>query len=198
MKTRILSAVLLLCLGFPVLAQISASTPPADAGWYKIRVVQTGKYISVESGSEAVGARLLQWDYAGKLSQKFQVKKNADGTYSFFAANSSKAVCADKGNGSENDGIVQKLSANGSGNWFLYYSTQKSCAAGWIIRYRASDGLPIQVGSGGFLQLMPQIYQDADLDCAITYHFEAVEAPRTDYMKSPVIIKPGGIIRKKN
>lgn len=82
-------------------AQANMASPPKNGGWYKIKVVQSGKYLAVEGGSTTNGAKIVLWDYVNQSNHKFLVQKNEDGTFSFFAGHSNKAICADKGDNRE-------------------------------------------------------------------------------------------------
>jgi len=181
-------------------AQVSISTAPKDGAWVKIRVVQTGKYLSVENASKENGAKIVQWDFSGNSNQKFQVKKNDDGTYSFFAAHSSKSICADKGDNREGDIIIQNTLSQYFGKWHLAWMS--NCGQGWKMQYKSSSGKPLQVTSvnnGAACQLIEPQYHDGDTDCPYIYIFEPVDAPPApkEIIKSYIKPKPG-VIKKGN
>ncbi len=72
MKNTILLLFALLLFCSNGMAQVSASTPPRHGSWVKIKVQQTGKYLSVANGSKENGARIVQWDDVNQKNQKFQ------------------------------------------------------------------------------------------------------------------------------
>jgi hypothetical protein len=181
-------------------AQTTEHTPPKDGVWYKIRVVQTGKYLSVENASKDNGARIVQLDHTGRANQKFQAKKHTDGTYSFFAGHSSKSICADKGDGREGDLIIQNTLSEYFGKWYLTKLT--NCGLGWKVQYKTSSGKPLQVSSvnnGAHCQLIEPIYQDGDVDCPYNYIFEITDAPAPEIQKGKTVmpVKSGAIIKKQ-
>ncbi len=199
MKLKLLFAVLI-ATGSLLNAQVTESTPPKDGKWYKIRVVQTGKYLSVENSSKENGARIVQLDYEDKKNQKFQAKKHSDGTYSFFAAHSSKSICADKGDNREGDAIIQNTLSEYFGKWYL--TKLSNCGLGWKMQYKSSSGKPLQVSStanGAACQLIEPIYQDGDVDCPYNYVFEPIEEPTPEILKqkSHVPLKSGVIIKNQ-
>lgn len=165
-------------------AQMTESTPPKDGYWYKIRVVQTGKYLSVSNAGTENGTPIVQWDYENKKNQKFQVKKHVDGTYSFFAGHTNKSICADIGDNREGDLIIQNTLSEYFGKW--YVSKLPDCGMGWKIQYKTSSGRPLQVtgvNNGDKCKLIEPIYQDGALDCPYNYVFEPIEAPTPSLQK---------------
>lgn len=182
-------------------AQATISTPPKDGNWYKIKIVQTGKYLSVENASKENGAKLVQWDYAGNAHQKFQAKKNEDGTFSFFAGHSNKSICADKGDNREGDWIIQNTLSQYFGKWHLAWMDK--CGLGWKIQYQSGAGKPLQVTSvnnGAPCQLIEPQYHDGDIDCPYIFLFESADAPPApkEIIKSQVKPKPGVIKKNSN
>jgi Ricin-type beta-trefoil lectin domain-like len=178
-------------------AQVTISTPPKDGSWVKIRVVQTGKYLAVENASKENGARIIQLDFVGNSNQKFQVKKNEDGTYSFFAAHSSKSICADKGDNREGDIIIQNTLSQFFGKWHLTW--MNNCGQGWKMQYKSSSGKPLQVtdvSNGAACQLIEPLYHDGDVDCPYIYVFEPVDAPPIPQQVIKSHVKPKGVIIK--
>ncbi|MGN6420782.1 MAG: RICIN domain-containing protein [Pseudobacter sp.] len=196
MKAIFLSLCLLVISSVCAVAQTYQGSPPKDGRYYKIRVVQSGKYVSVHNGSNDNGARLMEWPYEDKRWQKFLAKKNTDASWSFFCLHGNKAICTEKGDGSEDDKVVLGSASQYSGRWVLNYTTD--CLDGWQIKYALGDKRPMQIVPGGFFGLKLQVYQDAALDCSNTYFFEEVEAPPVDGQSRPVHLKPGGILKKKN
>jgi Ricin-type beta-trefoil lectin domain-like len=196
---------LLIAIGLSVsllYAQVTISTPPKDGAWFKIRVVQTGKYLSVENASKESGARIVQWDYAGNSNQKFQAKKNEDGTYSFFAAHSGKSICADKGDNREGDLIIQNTLSQYFGKWLLVWMS--NCGQGWKMQYKSGGGRPLQVtgvNNGDHCTLIEPLYHDGDTDCPYIYRFEPIDVPlirQEEVIKSQLKPKPGVIKRGGN
>jgi hypothetical protein len=185
MKRAILMLAVVFCVSNCTHAQITASTPPIHGKWYKIRVVQAGKYLAVEGGSTANGARIVLWDDANQKNHKFLAQKNDDGTYSFFAGHSNKSICAEKGDNREGDVIVQNTLSQYFGKWQVTW--MNTCGMGFKITYKSGGGRPIQVANhnnGVVCQLIQPIYQDGAEDCPYLFLFEPVEAP------APVIEKP--------
>ena len=173
-------------------AQNTGSTPPKDGSWYKIQVVQTGKYLTVSNAGTENGTPIVQWDYEGKKNQKFQVKKHSDGTYSFFAGHTNKSICADKGDNREGDLIIQNTLSEYFGKWYL--SKLTNCGSGWKIQYKSASGKPLQVtgvNNGDNCKLIQPIYQDAAEDCPYNYVFEPVDSPLPviEKIKSHVPVK---------
>ena len=182
-------------------SQTTISTLPVD-GWYKIQVAQSGKYLSIENAGNENGARLVQWDYAGGNNQKFMLKKNEDGSYSFIAAHSNKSVCANRGDNKEGDVIIQNENALSQffGKWQLQFSKQDGCKQGWKIMY-GNSGIPVQLigdGNGASFQLKEPQHHDGGYDCTYTYIFEPAETPRLkETIKTELRQKPG-TMKKSN
>jgi len=200
MKNTILPLFALLLFCNNGMAQVSASTPPRHGTWVKIKVQQTGKYLSVANGSKENGARIVQWDDVNQKNQKFQVQKNEDGSYSFFAAHSGKSICADKGDNREGDLIIQNSLSQYFGKWQLQW--MNNCGQGFKMLYKSSSGRPLQVtgvNAGDGCQLIEPQYHDGDTDCPYVYLFELVDAPlvlKEESIKTQV--KTNGTIKKGN
>lgn len=182
-------------------AQATISTPPKNGGWYKIKVVQSGKYLAVDGSSDANGAKIVLWDYMNRSNQKFLVQKNNDGTYSFFAGHSNKTICADKGDNREGDLIIQNTLSQYFGKWHLAWVN--NCGQGFKIQYKSGGGRPIQLtglDNGAACQLIEPQYHDGDTDCPYLFLFEAVDAPvpktekpiSSEIQKKPQTIKKNG------
>ena len=196
MKGLFQSTILLICFAASATAQTSQMSPPKDGKYYKIKVVESGKYVSVQNGSADKGAALVQQEFQDKRWQKFHAKKNADGSWCFFSMHSNKAICTERGDGSEADKVVQGTTSQQSGRWILNYTTD--CLDGWQIKYALGDKRPMQIFPGGSFGLKLQVYQDAALDCSVTYFFEEVAGPAVDEQSIRSHFKPVGTIKKKN
>ncbi|RYY58063.1 MAG: hypothetical protein EOO09_00390 [Chitinophagaceae bacterium] len=197
MKAFITGLILVLALQ-ETHGQTSISMFPKDGSWVKIHVVQTGQCLAVENAASDNGARIVQVNYTDKPSQKFQVKKNDDGTFSFFAGHSGKTICADKGDNREGDLIVQNTLSAYFGKWFL--TKLENCGLGWKISYKNGSGKPLQVSStaeGADCRLIEPIYQDGQVDCPYNYVFEPIDPPAPVLLKekSHLPVKPA-VIRK--
>jgi Astacin (Peptidase family M12A)/Ricin-type beta-trefoil lectin domain-like len=158
-------------------AMIEIKRQPVTDGLYKIKVNQTGKYLAIENISHENWARLVQWDDANQGNHQFYVKKNEDGSYYLSAKHSGKYICANIGNKTEGDRIIQNVLPEYLGKWQLNYSKQQGCTNGWKITYNDS-GLPMQlvgVDNGAGFELRAQQHQDGDYDCASTFSFEKLE-----------------------
>lgn len=164
---------------------VKAQTAPVE-GWYKMTVAQNGRCVGIENASKDNGSRLVIEDYSGKDSQKFLVKRNPDGTYSFFAGHSNKSICAQKGDNSEGDLIVQNTLSQVYGKWYLDNYKDSGCLPGFKLKFAKSSGKPIQLVNGGF-SLVEQKYFDAALDCSYTFTFEPVASPK---LKAETKVKP--------
>ena len=202
MKQFLFYVVTLLCFTCTVGAQVSIGDvpPPKDGQWYKIRVVKTGKYLSVENASKDNGARIVQTDYTGRHSQRFMVKKTADGMFSFFAGHSNKSICTDKGDGREGDMIIQNTLSQYFGKWHLRYLIQTGCLQGWQIVYNSNTGKPMQISgeaNGAFCQLIEPKHQDGDFDCCYVFQFEPVEEPPMMLQSKGAHYKPLNVEKAK-
>lgn len=172
--------------------------PPQDGKWYKIKVVQTGKVLTVEGGSNMNGTRIVQADDESKHNQRYQAKKNNDGTYSFFVAHSGKSICTSKGDNSEGDPVVQGSLSQQFGKWYL--SKLNNCGLGWKMQYKNNSGKPLQLVSaanGSACQLIEPKYQDGDTDCPYNFEFVEINAPRIEPPPGELKIKVNNTEKKK-
>lgn len=85
----------------------SSSTGTLSAGRYIITNEYSGKALSVDGGSTADGANVIQQDYNGSGAQQWDVDRMSNGTYTIRAANSSKSL--DVWEWSEDDGADVRL-----------------------------------------------------------------------------------------
>ncbi|MBO9660674.1 MAG: RICIN domain-containing protein [Chitinophagaceae bacterium] len=178
----------------PVNAQTNAASLPKD-GWYKIRIIPNGTYVTVENTSREAGAGLVQANYADQRNQQFYVRRFGDGTYTIQAAHSNKFVCANKG--TEGDRVVQGDNPDQTGKWRMKYSAD--CSPGIVITY-GSGSIPMNmIGQGPNLLITSPVYQDGALDCVYKFMFEPVPTPMISHgtEKAPTQKIPGGVILKK-
>ena len=82
---------------------------------------KNGRSLTVENASAEDGANVLLADYTGDKSQKFRLKDNHDGSYSFLTLSSNGLRCLDVYEISTDDGanICQWEYWNGSGQQFV-------------------------------------------------------------------------------
>ncbi|MET0465951.1 MAG: RICIN domain-containing protein [Chitinophagaceae bacterium] len=176
-------------------AQTNASSLPKD-GWYKIRIVQNGTYVTVENLSRENGANLVQANYADQRNQQFYIRRFMDGTYTFQAAHSNRYVCASKA--TEGGRVVQGDTPDQTGKWRMKYSGE--CSPGMVITY-GSTSIPVNmIGQGPNLLIRSPEYHDGAADCVYKFMFEPIPTPMVSHSteKTQTQKVPGGIILKKN
>jgi len=162
----------------PAIAQTSIHTLPVE-GYYKIKVVQTGKYLAIEGISEANDARLVQWTYVNQGNHQFYIRKNADDTYYLYAKHSKKHIVLAKPSKADGTAVVQDSFGDQLGRWTFSYSAQAGCQAGWKM-INAFSGTPVSLngqGDGAGFELKTPHQQDGDMDCSYTFEFERLEDP---------------------
>jgi hypothetical protein len=162
----------------PAMAQTTIHTLPVE-GYYKIKVVQTGKYLAIEGISEANDARLVQWNYVNQGNHQFYIRKNTDDTYYLYAKHSKKHIVLAKPSKADGTAVVQDSFGDQLGRWSFSYSAQAGCQAGWKM-INAFSGTPVALngqGDGAGFELRTPHQQDGDTDCTYTFEFERLDDP---------------------
>ena len=160
-------------------------TVSLDEGCYSICSDSTGKYLDVTGGSYADGTLLQVYTGNGTLAQKFWVRKDDRGYYSFQCANSAKylltresdgavlqvsdkdadeakwsiEICFGKGIELKNKKSGKVLSVSGSGGSVVCVDESGSAAQGWTIA-------SVPLISDGFYEFAPMHATDQRLDVA--------------------------------
>ncbi|MCG2615967.1 RICIN domain-containing protein [Terrimonas sp. NA20] len=177
-----------------VFAQTNAASLPKD-GWYKIRIIPNGTYLTVENVSRENGANLIQAGYADQRNQQFYVRRFIDGTFTIEAAHSNRFVCASRA--IEGERVVQGDSPDITGKWRMKYSGE--CSPGIVITY-GSTSIPMNmIGQGPNLLIKSPEYHDGATDCVYKFMFEPIPTPMISNgtEKTQTQKMPGGVILKK-
>ena len=140
-----------LILGFLVVLnsnnKVMANTRTTDLkeGIYEIYTGISGsKVINIEAGSKNNGANVNIYERENRSNQKFKVKLNADGTYTFFALHSNKVLDV-AGAGKKKGTNVDQYQSNGTDaqKWYL-----KSCGDGTYYIVSKCNGLYLDIARG--------------------------------------------------
>lgn len=120
-------------------------TTEVKEGTYEIFTgVSNTKVINVQSDSKNNGANVNIYEKENKNSQKFKVKLNQDGTYTFTALHSNKVLDV-VGAGRKNGTNVDQYQSNGTNaqKWYL-----ESCGNGYYYIVSKCNGLYLDIASG--------------------------------------------------
>lgn len=156
--------IIVLILGFLIVlnsdSKVLANTRTTELkeGTYEIYTGISGtKVINVQGSSKSNGANINIYERENKNSQKFKVKLNKDGTYTFIASHSNKVLDV-AGAGKKNGTNVAQYASNGTDaqKWYLescgngYYYIVSKCNGLYLDIAAAStrDGTNIQVYQG--------------------------------------------------
>lgn len=132
-------------VGSPQLFTLNSSSDVVPNGTYFIRMAKnSGFVLDVDSGSKANGANVQVYSNNDSTAQKWDLTRNADGTYTICSAVSGKAL--DVANGSAVSGAnVQQYEKNGSKaqKWYISYRD-----GGFVITSALNSKLVLNVDSG--------------------------------------------------
>ena len=132
-------------VGSPQLFTLNSSSDVVPNGTYFIRMAKnSGFVLDVDSGSKANGANVQVYSNNDSTAQKWDLTRNADGTYTICSAVSGKAL--DVANGSAVSGAnVQQYEKNGSKaqKWYVSYRD-----GGFVITSALNSKLVLNVDSG--------------------------------------------------
>ena len=120
-------------------------TTELKEGTYEIHTgINSTKVINVQGSSKNNGANINIYERENNNSQKFKVKLNKDGTYTFIALHSNKVLDV-AGAGKKNGTNVEQYVSNGTDaqKWYL-----ESCANGYYYIVSKCNGLYLDVASG--------------------------------------------------
>ena len=140
-----------LVLGFIVVLnsnhKVFANTRTTELkeGTYEIFTgVSNTKVVNVQGSSKNNGANINIYERENKNSQKFKVKLNQDGTYTFIALHSNKVLDV-VGAGRKNGTNVDQYASNGTNaqKWYL-----ESCGNGYYYIVSKCNGLYLDIASG--------------------------------------------------
>ncbi|WP_270405292.1 RICIN domain-containing protein [Candidatus Collinsella stercoripullorum] len=132
-------------VGSPQLFTLNSSSDVVPNGTYFIRMVKNSSFVlDVDSGSKANGANVQVYTNNDSTAQKWDLTRNADGTYTICSAVSGKAL--DVANGSAVSGAnVQQYEKNGSKaqKWYISYRD-----GGFVITSALNSSFVLNVDSG--------------------------------------------------
>ena len=132
-------------VGSPQLFTLNSSSDVVPNGTYFIRMAKNSSFVlDVDSGSKANGANVQVYSNNDSTAQKWDLTRNADGTYTICSAVSGKAL--DVANGSAVSGAnVQQYENNGSKaqKWYISYRD-----GGFVITSALNSKLVLNVDSG--------------------------------------------------
>ena len=132
-------------VGSPQLFTLNSSSDVVPNGTYFIRMAKNSSFVlDVDSGSKANGANVQVYSNNDSTAQKWDLTRNADGTYTICSAVSGKAL--DVANGSAVSGAnVQQYEKNGSNaqKWYISYRD-----GGFVITSALNSSFVLNVDSG--------------------------------------------------
>ena len=132
-------------VGSPQLFTLNSSSDVVPNGTYFIRMAKNSSFVlDVDSGSKANGANVQVYSNNDSTAQKWDLTRNADGTYTICSAVSGKAL--DVANGSAVSGAnVQQYEKNGSKaqKWYISYRD-----GGFVITSALNSSFVLNVDSG--------------------------------------------------
>lgn len=124
----------------------SNRTTELKEGIYELYTSVSGtKVVTVQSGSQNNGANINIYERENRNNQKFKVKLNTDGTYTFFALHSNKVLDV-AGAGKKKGTNVDQYQSNGTDaqKWYL-----ESCGDGSYCMVSKCNGLYLDIAAAG-------------------------------------------------